>query len=90
VHTCPNCGEKGITFIGKLLSHPLYPAVCKQCGGGATKTAGVIWTQLFLAIGFLATVPNFLSAGNTAKLGIVAAIVVIAVGQFGPMNRHDL
>jgi hypothetical protein len=90
VHTCPSCGEKGISFTGKLLSNPLYPAVCRLCGAGATKSAGVIWTQTFLVIAFLATVLNFLSSESAAELGIVAAVVVIAVGQFGPMTRYDL
>ena len=88
MHTCPHCEKPGIGFVAKMLSNPLFPAVCRLCGGYASKCAGVLKIQLAIAIAFLATVPN-LTSGDTAKvLGALTAVVIIVIGQAGPLCRR--
>jgi len=87
VHTCPHCAKPGIGFVAKLLSNPVYPAVCRLCGERATKSAAVIRIQMAIAIGYLAVVPNLAPANVSYALGIAAALIIIGVGQIGPMRR---
>jgi hypothetical protein len=87
VHTCPHCAKPGIGFFAKLLSNPIYPAVCRLCGERATKSGTVIKIQMGIAIAYLALVPNLAPANTTYALGIVAALVIIGVGQIGPMRK---
>ena len=86
--TCPHCENPGVGFIAKLLSNPIYPAVCRLCGKSSSKCANVIWIQLLLAVVFLATIPNLASATTSQMLGGATALLIVIVGQMGPMCRR--
>lgn len=88
MYRCPHCDRPGVGFFAKLLSNPIYPASCRLCGQASCKCAKVIWTQLCIAIGFLATVPNVASSDTTYALGTITAIIIIGVGQIGPLCRQ--
>lgn len=87
MHTCPNCAKSGIGFFAKLLSNPIYPAVCRFCGERATKSATVIKIQMAIALGYLVFVPNLFPGDTAYALGTATALLVIGVGQIGPMRR---
>lgn len=83
MHLCPHCEERGIGFFAKMLSNPVYPAVCRLCGRSSTKCAKVIWIQIWIAAAYLAIVPNLAPAETAYLLASVTGLVVIAVGQIG-------
>lgn len=89
MHICPHCATRGIGFVAKLLSNPVYPAVCRQCAGRSTKCSRVLWAQLTLAVVFLATVPELVSPVTARITGAVTALFIVGVGQIGPMCKRN-
>lgn len=88
MYRCPHCDRPGVGFFAKLLSNPIYPAICGLCRQASCKCARVMWTQLCIGIGFLAIVPNIASTNTTYLLGTITAIIIIGVGQIGPLCRQ--
>jgi hypothetical protein len=84
---CPHCRKRGIGFFAKLLGNFIHPAVCQLCGERATKSATVLKIQMAIAFGDLAVVPSLARAGTTYVLGIATALIIIGVGQVGPMRK---
>lgn len=87
MHLCPHCEEHGVGFFAKMLSNPVYPAVCRLCGRSSTKCAKVLWIQMWIAAAYLAIVPNLAPANTAYVLAVVTAVVILAVGQIGPLCR---
>lgn len=88
MYLCPHCERPGIGFAAKLLSNPVYPAVCRLCGRNSSKCSRVIWLQIGIAVGFLATVPNLVPETTAYTLGTVVAFIIIGIGQVGPLCKY--
>ena len=88
MYRCPHCEQPGVGFFAKLLSNPIYPASCRLCKQLSCKSGRVTMIQLGIGIAFLATVPNLASSDTTYVLGTITAIVIIAVGQIGPLCKQ--
>ena len=46
-----------------------------------------MWAQIYTAVAGLAVIPNLTSGGTAQVLGTVAAVLVVAIGQIGPMCK---
>ncbi len=75
MHTCPHCGEPGITWLQKAMLGPVGARSCKSCGQRVSVAWGPSYRVAIPGVALLTSAMFFLE-GWMRIAGIVAVAVV--------------